>query len=599
MKKVPILLSMLTVMSGGIGTTAWALDEAIQGDQTWILPRSQELLSTGQSLLNSNDVWVPENANVSLINIGPIKPVREYSGDDSLTVWTNLGTGWGVKRIMIVARDYEKGVTSDEANTVALRLGVDENVGWGTVLVDRFYDEMGTSRGVKMEGGTLSKNLTNELYYAVQVGRQPNDTGWEDEYWIRGKINYRSCVHSKKFSNSSMYCARRVVDDKAMYLPMRNTGGVLVVQPGEEEIESWDVEWARIQAERLEKAKKAVTDLDYNLRQAVGIMDQNEAVLSGLSLTLPKEGGTEAQVTEVQRLQKVLEELRKYYVSLSSGVNQDEIDKLIKEKKDLESNLAKAIEEKEGIKSNLTEVNKKNEELELNLAEMAKEKDEIRKELDNSAREKDDLSRELVELMQKYQGLQEQYQGLDEEYAKVEQQGKILQKNVEKLSELNTEITTENEKLNDENVKLKAEIEALKAEISRGEGVICGGTGTKGDTENINSGEKLDANNKEVEQSRDEVQKIVYIREDGSLANGAASMGTDSTQTNKVLAESGSREDQALAESGGQAAEVPKLGDVTEDGRKQMLWWLLIPILVLAAGAGAVAEVCWRKRKKY
>lgn len=614
MRKTTILLAAMSLAVNNLGMVSYAgaLDTGSE------LPLYERIITEGQDMVvGHEDVWIPEDTVSEYLLISPIRMLPKYHGSDSVRFEIKLDEGWQVRRILIAQRDYEKGYTEEEADLAARDLGLDVDYTWAKVLQDITYDNTIMNKGLGVTAGTLVDNLPNQLYYALQVShRVTHDDGsvtWEDNWWIRGKLDYRTCAHSKKFNVQTTYCSRAMLEDgKYMFVPYSSSTNKPIVSPGDEEIESWDDEWLRVQTERLDKAQDAVNVLNYNLRQAVRIMDTNEKVLAGLEVTLPKGGGSEAQMRQVENLKQMLMELREYYASLGSdGDNQAMLELLQGQKRELEAKLQEMtskltmLEEREvKLRDENGTLRQKNEECQQEVETLKTEIETLKAEIERLRGENGDLLSQgrkneemIVELRRENGDLQERIRLLEREKDDaLLEKDQLKQENVDlvnksvELNQLNTKIVAENEKLNEENIKLRAQIAAIEADNNRehdSDSSIGAEQNSQKNTEvnvNVNN-----TGNKSERGSKNEEKNIATSSND---LNGIKS--NDVTLEERSGRENSNQKSEVPEKSSNQEVEVPNLG---KDDQKGAFWWL-IPVVALAGMMGAGVEILWRKRGK-
>ena len=164
-----------------------------------------------------------------------------------------------MRRLVLVYYDYENGVTEEVADQRLATLGEDDYSDWAVRLA---YKEMNladhphltnlTGFDVEFEVEML-ENRTDLIYYAVEYGvptlTEDGETEWTETEWLRGKLDYRQCVHSVDFDlnlvGSAPTCMTKLVE------PGKNAVWTIGVQDKNEQVITWDEEWREIQYERL------------------------------------------------------------------------------------------------------------------------------------------------------------------------------------------------------------------------------------------------------------------------------------------------------------------------------------------------------------
>lgn len=362
MKKTPILLSTAALTINSLGAVVpvvaantertVSINNLLSDDP--ISGSSVSLLSAGTSrdviFLNPED----QNPFFHLLSIdykNNQMGIQVYEQDD-----------WVIKRIIVAYRDYESGVTEDEADQQLSKLGVEDGAIWKTVWD---YDANGVSdlyRYVTPKEDnkpvSLAENLTDIVYYAIEYGHKTG-AEWQDNWWTRGKINYRDCTHSSIFDPETMICTE---GDKGSY-KVRMADYTEVEMPTEEII-AWDEEWNAILHKRYEDTRDELIGLRKYLYNVVKILDDTDFALDNLSITLPKTEGMEDYdeiMPEVTRLQELSRALREYYASLGSSGDTAELENLKQERDELKL-------EKEALESVKGQLDQENAELRQQIA---------------------------------------------------------------------------------------------------------------------------------------------------------------------------------------------------------------------------------------
>lgn len=223
-----------------------------------------------------------------------------------------------VKRMVLVYYDYENGVTEAEADARLPRLGEEEYESWAVKVDD--IDEM---RAERSKTTILNTNLharaidgkTDLLYYAIEYGTKevmPNGARkWSDTAWIRGKLDYRKCVHSEGVDLTKGPTCTVKVDPNSDQIALFVKG-----KPVDQNVISWPEEWREIQAERLDRLEKAIEELE-ELDQEASLTlelleDESESLdqlFDSLGTTLPKTEGAEKMLEKLYDLGDRYDEL--------------------------------------------------------------------------------------------------------------------------------------------------------------------------------------------------------------------------------------------------------------------------------------------------
>lgn len=195
---------------------------------------------------------------------------------------------WGMesnlfpKRIVTVYQDFENGVTDEEADAKLPTLGVEDHSSWAVTLSDKNVKLTNVVRHLKNDlinvvirpnevGADLKNNYRDAIYFAVEYshkdleGKEQTPEEWVGEsLWIRGKIDYRTCVHNAAYGLTDSLmdnrCHIHYVEEqdngwKQSYYYLKNSK----LATDNLSILTWEEEWKQIQAKRAaEKAEEVV-----------------------------------------------------------------------------------------------------------------------------------------------------------------------------------------------------------------------------------------------------------------------------------------------------------------------------------------------------
>jgi len=545
MKKLPMLaVFALTVSIVGCTLPAFAVDNlAVKGETVNEIlandPLSGEVLAISNGGGHGDTLFLEENAinpNFAFLSINYYK--------NRMGIQVPQDSGWSIRRVLIAYRNYEGGITEAEADANLAKLGVGESEVW-KIIQD--YDAKGwpflQADLTPMDGSKkikLADILTDELYYAVEFGHKTEADGvvqWQDEWWTRGKVDYRNCVHSSVFDPVETFCYR---GGDGAYI-VRRTDYTNVEMP-DEEVVSWDEEWNAIQRQRYEETQKKLTVLSDNLYNVLGILDSADKVLAGLKVTLPKsenmadQGALETGNTQLQDLSR---RLREYYLGLKRADNGDELESLKEEK-----------------------------------VELMREIETLRQQIISSEEGRRKVEEENKALMQENGILMTEKQTLaaERETLRTEKETLVAEKG---------EIQSKNKRLEQENQELKQQIETMTA-------------GQKGDRGEVPATSEMNAATKAGLDETSTSQELVATTETRTIVvekdRGETPMNQDDTLDRKV----GDNQQEENKESGTEETSVvvPNLGDL-ENESKMSLWWVVI------AGMGLVAGLFWGVRRLY
>lgn len=231
MKKIPVLLLALTMASMGS-----------------VMPTNQAVATNeivGEMSANAYD------KRVKFVSINPVK--------GSYDVYLEAGymSGYAVKEMYVATFNYTK-VTMAEADEIAKTLGEEASTSWKSSGVYRNYDSI-SATGFATDGmftKGLMSNYPDVLYYAVKFVDKTSAGG--EDIWVRGKLDYRACVHSKMFNaETGTVCYAKEKD--GMY-DFGLSGGW--GDEGNEDILSWDDELTGLARAELETTIQKLENLE-------------------------------------------------------------------------------------------------------------------------------------------------------------------------------------------------------------------------------------------------------------------------------------------------------------------------------------------------
>lgn len=238
-----------------------------------------------------------------------IAMVRPEDGMVDFAV-NSAGTDLYLHRVILAYYNYEDGVSEEEADAQIGELGATDGLSWGTKVYDfaqnafpqntiygggaKVFDETGTMTMEPLSLAEVSK--TDVLYYAAEFGEKSGSglaTTWSNTSWVRGKIDYRDCIHGSNYTNYGECKVVRTADSEvANYWTYGRKPATDV------HIMTWDEEWQGIQKKRLEPLETKITDWekleDFSTVDATEIAEV-EADLGRLKKTLAKTGGEGTQ----------------------------------------------------------------------------------------------------------------------------------------------------------------------------------------------------------------------------------------------------------------------------------------------------------------
>lgn len=216
-----------------------------------------------------------------------------------------------IKRMVLVYYDYENGVTETEADAELPNLGKEAYDNWAVKIDDMDEMRAGKPTTTVLNSNSYARaidNKTDLIYYAVEYGTKetmPNGaTKWSDTAWIRGKLDYRRCVHSAgvDLTKGPICTGKKDPNSDKIALFVKD-------KPVDQNVISWPEEWREIQAERLDRLEKAIEELEELdeegnltfelLEEASESLDQ---LFDSLGTTLPKTEGVEKMLEKLRDL---------------------------------------------------------------------------------------------------------------------------------------------------------------------------------------------------------------------------------------------------------------------------------------------------------
>lgn len=246
MKKLPMVVSAVMAFASGSGMllarTVLADTETTQAD----------ILHT------------EANIYTGLMDVPVVRPAQnEIEFDTGMFPGSDDTT-----RIVFAQPNYEAGYGLGESDEVLAKLGEQED-GRLKVFYDQSFDENQQSPSWRLtfENDALVKNKADRVYYALEHGQrtqaEDGTTSWENVWWERGIIDYRSCIHAKNYDPETTICAKVYTDTNYQKY------GFVVVEPRawtelsqlDEEVLSWEEEWQQIRLEQAEALGDKVTEL--------------------------------------------------------------------------------------------------------------------------------------------------------------------------------------------------------------------------------------------------------------------------------------------------------------------------------------------------
>ena len=252
MKKLAMMMAALGVL-GGVGGAALPV-VAMSGDVGGLGESVAGVEESGErweeGLLLEANIISPD------LRFPNLYPMHNYMSVELVPSETRA-----LKRLVVAYYDYEQGVTEAEADAGLATLGEDA-AEWAVVIYDEEYRfGMEDHPLLKFGGfevwieGEFTENKRDLLYYAAEFGepelQEDGTTEWQNTVWLRGKYDYRSCIHGPDFKPvlpnyiGIPTCFARDGED-GKHIVTATRGGAVA-----EGILTWEEEWRQIQLERL------------------------------------------------------------------------------------------------------------------------------------------------------------------------------------------------------------------------------------------------------------------------------------------------------------------------------------------------------------
>lgn len=590
MKKLPIFLSTAMMTVAGVGVLA----PKVLANQVEMAPKGQDLLNLALSedLLDSNLMEIRGGIDKIYLDsnhmVDEIYPTLINQRDNSLYFQDMMAGDWRPQWLTVVWMDYENGITEEMADTKLETLGTVDASDWAVIYSDGQITQTSLSGFVEKIGDVeLLDNKSDLLYYAVRWARVvEQDDGTvvlEDDYWTRGKIDYRKCVHSDNYDIATTRCRQVRADVNKTYnfeIQQNKSPFAVIAYPNGEEVITWEEEWKDILRERSKSYSDKMAVLVEFLSNPEEFLDNAEDVIGKMLRVLPGLSDMNDVLSETKRTQINVELARQLYGELN-GDDYGELQEVIKR---LESENVVLGKEKEELTSIVAG-------LEGEILNLSNVKTDLNNKLADTRTELSEAKETISQLEQLRNQLEEKIKVLEsgtDEDGTVELLGEInrlkdrileLESGNEELKTMITEGTRQREILENENQQLKLEIEKLKDSASdkcsevNNDGVESG-TNQGGLTEMRYGNGGLNGSGVETERN-----ETVGLEKSEDL-EGAGLGADDSEKINN------------------EELEVPILGGgVNERDGRWNWWWMLIPIVAAMGSFIFWVKRAWSKNR--
>lgn len=294
MRKLPVLLLTLILASAMPINVANALET---GEDQGAINGAEGRATTEVPVIYELD---------QRMHIQEIKP-REGLVDIEVTI--PIGEQLEAQRIWLATFDYENGWTEAE---------VDESLGDWTMLkadwtkaaterkfvnaASHFYATMAlTIEGTRLQYDLTAMNLPDVLYYAAEFKDLAD--GDAETFWVRGKVDYRGCVHAQRFKEWQTGTCVEMVDWNTETTKYLAAGSI-----EDEEVVTWEEEWRSVLAGRISEVGVVLDGLammpDLPKEALAQSLAYEEEKLAQIETLLVKATGVEGEIAEAARLRE-------------------------------------------------------------------------------------------------------------------------------------------------------------------------------------------------------------------------------------------------------------------------------------------------------
>lgn len=314
MKKIAALVSTLSLLANGVLNIA-SIDAL--GDVGFGLGNGLKVALLGAESVPSGVMRVRSTADSLIANVYDerlrfLRIVPEEGLFELRLGEFSYDYAWTLRRVIVATYNYNDGITEAEADVYALALGEEQAVGWTQSRLDIPIDTI-ASGGFWLENNVVKADLTKVnrsdiLYYALEFENLSNPVA--DPEWIRGKLDYRSCVHAPSFRLGENMTCRAEIDHDA--------GKYVFLAPEEyaeaEGILSWKEELLEVLRERLNEIRDEIV-VQEEIKSIGGEVgewwvESRESWLNQEVLVIEKLGYQEVLQPEVSDLANRLRNLR-------------------------------------------------------------------------------------------------------------------------------------------------------------------------------------------------------------------------------------------------------------------------------------------------
>ena len=531
-KKIPVILATLTLATAGVEGALPT--KALSG-----VP--QDIIATAVETGNSFKVET-NLANAPL----RLDTIRYKTGTNQMSV-TAPGDDWYIKKVIVAYMNYSMGITEEEADQNLATLNNSQDDNWKVLSFYEVYPwSAKKTQDIAFNKALTDKNAyTNKsdiFYYAIEFGKIVDD-GWTDTMWSRGKIDYRSCVHSSVFDEETMSCARVEDGETIKYVPKVNADNTLVALPENEKVMTWVEEWKDVISDEAKVTQYEVEQMEEYLKNGLEILDRNDALVDGIYKSWmyyvenqPSDPNWSRFVWAAdgaQILKLKIAEMRKFFEADEPDTTVQEV--LVQENTALKQEIIVLKEENTTLESQKAVLEQENEALKGEKAELEKEILRLREEKSDSDLADNDLEKDNTQMKNELKDLKQELENMTNKVTELQQKIDVLELNKREGEEKSSELQQEIYKLENEKKGIEAEKNELRERIT------------------------------ELEKSQAQAQ-----------------MSINNTPEVAVIA-SEANENEEVIDSKTEEVDVPVLGG--EEVKTSGLWWWLIPVVGLAGVA--------------
>lgn len=451
-RKISIFLMGSTLIMTGMGGNMPV--KALDGVQ-------QEVLTVAREA--AEEFSVETNVLNAFLKINSVK---YKDGTASGTVSVPKDGGWYIKRIVVAYMNYSQGISEAEADANLATLANNRDDNWKIVHYREYFPATAKmtqdfSLNQTQKDKDIFANKSDILYYAVEFGTIA-DEKWTETWWSRGKIDYRSCVHSTVFDEETMVCARVEEDGKVKYLPQMKSSGAMVTVPENEKVLTWEEEWKDVILWEYEEVQTEVERMWGYINDGLTVLDWGDLTLEGVLKSVKHYDEADLSLLWLSQSAEFFKgriaEMRKFFEK--DEVDTSKIETLEKENESLKQVSVTLESEKEALKqtnivleNEKTTLMQKNEALEREILRLQAENEALKMVEDSSEKEDEDAMGEIKSLRQEIEWLMEEMtkvrqeaDNLEVERTKVEMENAELQQNVAKVENERKELEKELEK---------------------------------------------------------------------------------------------------------------------------------------------------------